>query len=172
MHAQRLIDSLERFGRVLPAVVDGLSPDDARWRPPNNAWSVLEVVRHLVDEEVEDFRRRLELTLRDPAAPWPAIDPEGVAVKRRYNEGSLDEAVERFVTERAASVSWLRGLRAPDWDRGHEHPRAGTIRAGDLLTAWAAHDALHLRQIAKRLFQMAERDGEGFRSLYAGSWTA
>ena len=42
----------------------------------------------------------------------------------------------------------------------------------DLLTSWAAHDALHLRQIAKRLFQLAERDGGEYNSRYAGEWRA
>jgi hypothetical protein len=57
-----------------------------------------------------------------------------------------------------------------DWSVAYQHPKVGPIRAGDLLTGWAAHDALHLRQISKRLFQLAERDGAGFTSRYAGEW--
>lgn len=55
----------------------GVSPDQARWKPDPLQWSILEVVNHLADEEVEDFRQRLELTLRDPKAEWPPIDPQG-----------------------------------------------------------------------------------------------
>ncbi|NUP91044.1 MAG: DinB family protein, partial [Candidatus Sumerlaeia bacterium] len=50
----------------------------------------------------------------------------------------------------------------------HRHPKAGPLRAGDLLAAWAAHDALHLRQIAKRLLDLARRDAGGFKTDYAG----
>jgi hypothetical protein len=40
------------------------------------------------------------------------------------------------------------------------------------MVSWAAHDMLHLRQIAKRLFQIAQRDGDGFSTDYAGEWKA
>ena len=73
MNAQRLVDSLERFAGFLPAVLRGVSLEDARWRPADGAWSILEVVTHLADEEVEDFRARLERTLRDPSESWPPL---------------------------------------------------------------------------------------------------
>jgi hypothetical protein len=167
-----LIKRLERFADVLPAVVEGLSDEDARWRPDETGWSILEIVTHMADEEVEDFRRRVDLTLGDPEAAWPPIDPEGWAIERRYNEGRLADAVERFAAARRESVRWLRGLDDPDWSQAYRHPKIGAIKAGEVFTAWAAHDALHLRQIAKRLYQMTARDGGEFGPDYAGSWTA
>jgi hypothetical protein len=172
MNAEKLIASLERFGRLLPEVVSDIEPEDARWKPPDGAWSILEIVRHLFDEEIEDFRTRLRLTLEDPTQDWPKIDPVGWAVQRKYNEGSLDDAAANFAAERAGSIAWLRSLGGDrvDWSAAWVHPKVGSIHGGDLLTAWAAHDALHLRQIAKRMFQLAERDGEKFSSRYAGEW--
>ena len=172
MDTARLIESLERFGNLLPAVVQEVGFADARWRPPNGAWSVLEVVCHLADEEIEDFRARLESTLRDPGEAWKANDPEAWAVDRRYNEQNLKEMLARFTTERRQSVAWLRTLAEPDFSRTYQHPKLGPIRAGDIMVSWAAHDMLHLRQIAKRLFQMAQRDGQGFSTAYAGEWKA
>ncbi len=127
---------------------------------------------HMADEEVEDFRPRLERTLRDPRLEWPAIDPEESAVRRRYNEGDLDEAVGRFVSARRESVKWLGDLRDPEWSSTHHHTVLGDLRGGDLLAAWVAHDALHLRQIAKRLYQMTGRDAGEFTTAYAGPWTS
>ncbi len=172
MDARTLIDRLERFADILPAVVGWLSDEDARWRPDEASWSILEIVTHMADEEVEDFRRRVELTLRDQEAAWPPIDPEDWAVERRYNEGRLVEAVERFAAARRESARWLRGLDDPDWTKAYRHPKIGVMQAGDVFTAWAAHDALHLRQIAKRLYQMSARDGGEYGPEYAGSWTA
>ena len=172
MNPDRLILTLERFGAALPALVGDLAEEDARWRPPVGGWSILEVVTHLADEEVEDFGTRLRLTLQGTSDPWPPIDPEGWAIGRRYNEGSLAEALGRFTAARRVSVAWLRGLNNPDWTRRYDHPQLGAIRAGDLLVAWTAHDALHLRQIAKRLFQMTQRDGGDYAPDYAGRWTA
>jgi hypothetical protein len=170
MDAIRLIDSLERFPSRLAAVVLGIEHGDARWKPPDGAWSITEVVAHLLDEERDDFRTRLELTLRDPAIDWPPIAPEQWAVERRYNERDLAQTLAEFTGERRKSIAQVRSLQSPDWTRSRPHRLAGTIRAGDLLLSWAVHDLLHLRQITKRLVQIAERDGDGYRSRYAGEW--
>jgi hypothetical protein len=170
VNAHALIDRMERFPAVLRALTDGLTPEQARRRPPSGAWSIVEIVCHLVDEEAEDFRARARLTLEDPAAPWPGIDPEGAARTRGYIDRELAQMVQRFENERRESVAWLRSLRAPNWENAYQHPRLGPIRAGDLLTAWAAHDTLHLRQIAKRLHELAAADGEPFSASYAGQW--
>jgi hypothetical protein len=169
MYADRLIASLEHFGRGLPVILEGVSVEDARWNPPDGAWSILEVVRHLGDEEVEDFRMRLELTLRDPTAEWPKIDPEGAAIERKYNEADFAEAVQRFVEERRKSVAWLKSLDNPDFSKTYKHPKRD-CPAGVLLASWAAHDHLHLKQIAKRMFQLAARDGGEYTTEYAGTW--
>ncbi len=169
MNASALIDRLERFAGVLPAVVSAVTDADARWKPAAEHWSILEVCRHLLDEEREDFRVRVESTLRDPAAKWKPLELEGIAERRKYNEADLKETAAAWVEERRKSVAWLRSLGKPDWSAAYQHPR-GPICAGDLLASWAAHDALHLRQIAKRLHELAGRDGGEFKTAYAGAW--
>ncbi len=165
-----LVDRLEAFGAGLPSVVGRVSLSDARWKPSASHWSLLEIVNHLADEEVEDFRARLDLTLHHPEKPWPSIDPVGAAATRGYNERELGASVDRFVNERTESVRWLRMLFPPDWSRTYEHPTLGPIAAGDLLASWVAHDALHLRQIARRLYDLTLRDAGGFSTRYAGDW--
>jgi len=174
MNAASIVTRLERFSGALSTAVACLTDAEARFKPPSGAWSVLEIVNHLADEEAEDFRARVRFVLERREGPWPPIDPEGWARDRRYNERGLGESVDRFVRERAASIAWLRPVVAagPDWSVAYQHPKFGPIRAGDLLGAWAAHDALHLRQIAKRMFELAGRDAEGFITLYAGEWGA
>jgi hypothetical protein len=81
-----IVASLVANARVIAAQVSGVSDAQARWKPEPGKWSILEVVTHLADEEVEDFRSRVGSTLSDPQVEWPAIDPEGWAVRRRYNE--------------------------------------------------------------------------------------
>lgn len=173
MDAPAIIDRLERFAPALAAAAGVATPDQSRWKPPEGSWSILEVVCHLGDEEADDFRARLAFVLEGRPGPWPAIDPEGWARDRRYNEHDPASAVARFVEERRRSVAWLRSLpAATDWTRAYQHPKFGPIRAGDLLASWAGHDALHLRQIAKRVWELASRDAGGFRTAYAGEWKA
>ena len=166
----RYIRRFESFRVGLCAITEELTADEACFKPTPADWSILEIVCHLADEEVEDFRTRLQLTLEDPTRQWPPIDPEGWAVQRRYNQQDLDAAVARFAAARQESLAWLSSLDHPDWSRTHHHPKLGSMSAGDLLVSWAAHDALHLRQIAKRFHQLAERDSDGHSSAYAGSW--
>lgn len=172
MDVAALIRSLEWFGGLLPGAVAGLSEYDAGCKPPSGAWSVLEIVCHLADEEAEDFRTRLRLTLEDASLEWPALDPEGAARDRSYNERNLSKEVERFVNERRTSLVWLKSLESPNWEHAYVHPKWGSISAGTLLASWAAHDLLHLRQIAKRRYELACRDGHPYLTDYAGPWGA
>lgn len=170
MNVDALISSLERFSSQLETTLAGVTTEEARWKPGTTFWSMLEIVRHLGDEEVDDFRKRIELTLDDPGAPWPGIDPESWAKERRYNEDDFDEALGRFLEERRKSITWLRSLDEPDWSATHMHTLMGEIRTGDLLAAWATHDLLHHRQIVKRRYQLLVEAAGDFQTGYAGEW--
>lgn len=170
MDAAWFIDRLEAFGPVPTALLATIDQTAAKWRPSEGEWSLVETVCHLVDEELEDFRMRLRLTIEDPAAEWPPIDPEGVAVERAYLERPLGVMLSQFAAVRRESVAWLRSLPEIDLAIQNVHPRFGSMQAGDLLASWCAHDALHLRQLAKRLHQLAELHGEPYCTQYAGKW--
>lgn len=168
-----LIDRLGAFADALPAAVGGVSPADARWRPDDTSWAIVEIVAHLADEEDLDFPIRLRLLLENPEQDWPPIDPEGWAVERDYRSRDLIAEIDRFVRARRERLAWVRALpHDTDWGTTKTHPRFGSMRAGDMLAAWCDHDALHLRQLAKRLHQLTVRDAAGFRTGYAGEWTA
>ncbi len=166
--AQALIARLARGAEPIRALVAEMDDAEARWRPPSGGWSVLEVVSHLRDEETDDFRQRLRLTLEDPAKEWPGMDPEAWVKERRYQERSLKPELDAFLAERRKSVDWLKGLASPDWSRVHTHPRFGSIAAGDLLASWVAHDLLHVRQIARIRYEHARALAVPFKLDYAG----
>ncbi|MBL9121015.1 MAG: DinB family protein [Phycisphaerae bacterium] len=173
MHnAAAIIDRLARTAPAVRALTAIVSADDARWKPAPEHWSVLEIACHLCDEEREDFGYRLRSTLETPEKTWPPLDLKSVAEIRGYNQRDLAAAVDGFCAERERNIAWLRSLPNPDWSRAYIHPKVGPVSAGELLTAWGAHDALHLRQLAKRLFNLAERDGAPNPTRYAGEWTA
>jgi hypothetical protein len=177
MDAAALLLRLEHFPRGLIALVEPLTVEEVRWKPESGNFSILEVLCHLADEEVEDFRARVVLTLTDPAATWPPIDPTKWPAERNYQQQSPHTALHRFNAARAESLRVLRALTPTgdasllDWKIAHHHHKVGPVPAGELLTAWAAHDALHLRQIAKRMFELSAHEG-GHRTTYAGEWKA
>ncbi len=173
MNVRNLYDRLASFGPILESLTRNVSSADARWKPVDKGWSMLEIVRHLVDEETEDFRPRVQRTLADPAEPWPSWAPQEVAVERNYNEGEIESALEQFLGERQHSLEWLeKNLEAIETnaEQFYDHPKFGPIKLGDLFVSWAAHDQLHLRQIAKRRFELTERDGGPYSTAYAGKW--
>ena len=75
------------------ALAEGISDEQARWRPDPDSWSILEVVNHLFDEEQEDFRVPLDLALHRPADPRPRINPGAWVTERGYNERDLGESL-------------------------------------------------------------------------------
>jgi hypothetical protein len=170
MDIDPLVTSLESFPTMLRASVAGLADRQQRWKPESGAWSVLEIVCHVAAEEVDDFRPRVLGTLADPAAPWEPIDPEGVVSTREFNSQDLSEVLARFDSDRAESIKHLRLLDQPEWTNAYEHPTFGPICAGDVMVSWAAHDMLHLRQIAKRRFELLSQVCGGFSTEYAGQW--
>lgn len=164
--------ALAAFPRRLDALVAGIDDVEARRRPDEGGWSVLEIVHHLRCEEQEDFAPRLFATLADPDGPWEPIDPEGRVAAFDAAQATLDAECAAFVDARRANLARLDALDRPDFARTHAHPRLGAISAADLLAAWAAHDALHARQIVKRHWQAIRRSAGTARTDYAGDWTA
>lgn len=164
------ISRLESGARAIEALARGVGDEQARWKPSPGKWSIVEVVCHLHDEEREDFRTRLDHTLHRPGEPWPPIDPEGWVTSRHYAARMLEPSLDAFLDERWRSLEWLRELDAPDWSRAAEHPRAGRLTAGDLLASWAAHDLLHVRQLARLHYQYVEEGARPHRVEYAGGW--
>jgi DinB superfamily len=171
MESEALIRRLEANQAVFAPLVDGVTNEQSRWRPQPGKWSLLEVVCHLLDEEREDFRQRLELTLADPSIAWPPIDPPGWVIERNYQERDFTISLVEFLAERERSLAWLRSLDAPTWDNSYAHPLLGPIRAGDILASWVAHDFLHIRQIVGSQFGWAAQVAEPYNPGYAGEWS-
>jgi hypothetical protein len=165
-----IIGRMESNLTVFEGLLHAVEGVQSRWRPSPGKWSLLEVVNHLADEEIEDFGKRLRLALEDPQREWPPIDPERAAVERGYNNRELDESLSRFIRARRESVAWLRGLQNPNWEVSHALPKGGVLRAGDLLHSWLVHDLIHIRQINRLHYEYFAAAGPGFSPAYAGDW--
>lgn len=173
MAMNTLILQLQSNGQVIVSLARSVDDEEARWKPESGAWTIIEIINHLADEETDDFRTRLRLTLDDPAQPWPPIDPEGAGVERRYSDRDLEESINRFAHERERSLAWLRTLPPREdarWMNAFQHPSLGELTAGDLLASWAAHDLLHLRQLVKRRYEHLQAHASPFDIGYAGKW--
>jgi hypothetical protein len=169
MEIEHCVAQMAENAERIRILVRGVSEQQARWRPDPASWSILEVVNHLLDEERQDFRVRLDYTLHRPGEPWPPIDPEGWVTERKYNQQDLEASLDAFLSERKASLAWLSGLSTPNWEATHE-TSFGPIAAGDVFAAWVAHDLLHMRQLVELHWAYTTAGLEPYRVDYAGTW--
>lgn len=162
---QLLLQNSER----IRSLVQGVPMEQVQWKPDSDSWSILEVINHLLDEEREDFRARLNIILHDPDRKMPPIDPEGWVVERKYNDRNLNESLEEFLSERKVSLEWLETISEPDWEASYQMS-FGLIRAGDIFASWVAHDLLHLRQLVELQRAYMLELVAPFEVAYAGPW--
>lgn len=169
MNVVRAIEQLGVNAERVRGLVAGVGDEQARWRPDEGSWSILETVTHLHDEEMLDFRVRLDLLLHNPEADWPPIDPQGWVTERNYNQRKLADSLAGYLDEREKSLAWLRSLESPNLESGKPAPW-GVMRAGDMLAAWVAHDLLHLRQLVELLYLYEVEMERPYSPQYAGDW--
>jgi hypothetical protein len=169
MNISSVKDQLRDQGQAILALARGLALEQARWKPNPESWSVLEVLNHLVDEEVLDFRRHLDHILHSPEKPWPKIDPQGWVPEKKYNERELVGTLWNFQNEREASLAWLGEVDDLDWDAEADFPW-GVVTAGDMAASWLAHDLLHLRQLVELRYALTADHCQPYRVQYAGEW--
>ncbi len=167
MKPGKFIGGLKRSGLAIAAMYEEVPDAAMRRRPSPGRWSPLEILCHLVDEERDDFRARIQSTLEDPGAEWPGIDPAAWVADRAYNDKDPQVALTSFRMERAESLAWLANLGADALERAYDHPKLGALTVGDLLAAWAAHDLLHLRQLAATLVDAMDEDAAPHSTRYA-----
>jgi hypothetical protein len=169
MQKDQIISQLTSHTETIRSLAAGISPEQARWKPTPDQWSILEVLCHLHDEEVEDFRTHLDFILHPSGQPWSRIDPQGWVTQHQYNQRDLTQTLDAFLKERQISLQWLAGLIDPDWDAVYQSP-FGPLTAGDMANSWVGHDLLHCRQLVELHWAHASRIADPYRLDYAGEW--
>ena len=164
------LDQLNKNNRIIQDLVGNINPEQAAWRPEKTRWTVLEVVNHLLDIEIEDFRYDLKLILFHPDERWPNFNIEKWRVERKYNDRRLDESIRKFADERRKSIRWLRTLKSPDLHAVHSGNgfEGGKMRAGDVLVSWTAHDLFHIRQLSLLYWDILNRWSKPYSPKYSG----
>lgn len=156
--------------RRIEALASDVSDEQAIWKPNPETWSLLEVVNHLYDEEMLDFRTRLEILLSQSGAEWPPINPPAWVVERAYNTRDLAESLQNFLREREKSIRWLSEQKNADWQASASAPWGREMQAGEMFAAWVAHDLLHSRQLVELHWAWVNLQAGDYPVGYAGDW--
>jgi hypothetical protein len=162
---QELVNSTE----MIRALLMGITQDEAQIRPNPESWSTLEVICHLYDEEREDFREHLDFILHRQEEEYHMIDPQGWITERKYDEQDFQTMKKKFFAERQKSLEWLQQISGSDWDITYTS-QYGSVRAGEMLSCWVAHDNLHIRQLVELRRARIENITKPYAIEYAGDW--
>jgi uncharacterized damage-inducible protein DinB len=145
-----LLDAYRSAPVTLRALVTGADDALVKRQPVEGEWSVIEIVTHLADAE-EMVIKRIERMLTEDDPALPAYSPDDLADARGYRSRDLSEELDRFESVRGALVFRLEELDDSGWTRTGQHEEVGEITVEDMTAHMAAHDSVHLAQIARIL---------------------
>ena len=167
MNLPKAISQLKTQSKAIAELGSGLSNTESQWMPDANSWSILGTLRHLVYEEIFDFRCYLGKILGVSEFSNPKLGPD--QFKAENTKRSLDDLIGLFLAERERSILWLGSLYESNWDATIDF-EWGSLTAGDLLSSWLAHDLLHLRQLIEIRYALTSKRSAPYRIEYAGEW--
>ena len=169
MEFKILYQELTQSTEIIRTLLVGISQEESQKKSQPNAWSILELLCHLYDEEREDFRARLALILERDKKEWPGIDPQNWVTMRKYNQQDFIATQANFFEERKKSLDWLKSYVKANWDISYTSP-FGTMTAGDMFASWIAHDNLAIRQFVELRRSRIEEITKPYDITYAGDW--
>ncbi len=164
-----VISQLKSNTSIFKALLSNIPEEQEIWNPSADKWSLLEIICHLVDEEILDFRTRVETALYPEQKEFIPIDPVGWVQSHQYMQQRFEVKLKQWIEERSRSVEWLISLKSPNWNNYLNHPELGQLSAGQFLANWLAHDHIHIRQINRTKRAYLEHISDQDLS-YAGKW--
>ena len=161
--------ALARLPRAIEALTGDLDAAAWRMRPAPDKWAPLEILCHLRDEETEDFGARMRVVLAG-GGRFAAIRPVEWVSERSYIGDDPERVRAALHHLRQGSLDLLAAIEAaPERLLVTGETPGGFVLSGcDLLAAWVAHDALHIRQLAGTHARLWASDWAPLHVGYAG----
>lgn len=145
-----LIDRYAAGGSLLVYAAGDLTPEQERARPGPGAWSIAELVAHLVDSDLVAANRMKWVIAEDEP---PLLNMEETAWVRslRSHDLPVEEAINLFAANRHWTTRILRGTPEADFARAGHHSQRGRMTLAEILSTYVNHLDHHLRFLyAKR----------------------
>ena len=146
MDTQTLIATLEAAPGMIIGLIREVAPENLKRRPAPNKWSAHEHACHISTGH-DVFLSRLELMLSDPHPRIKSMEPSPDEEAGSLLNEDLDEALARYVRERALVVQRLKQLSAEDWKRTAEHEAFSHYSVYIMFRHMLIHEMLHAYRI-------------------------
>jgi hypothetical protein len=147
-----LIAALENAPGVIIPLIREVPPEFLKRRPSPAKWSAYEHACHLSGTD-GPFRARLDLMLSEPAPFISSIVNSPEVEAGALLSVDLDEALERYVSERASLVKRLRELSVEDWQRTAEHEAFSHYSVWIMFRHLLNHEMFHAYRIEELLLK-------------------
>jgi uncharacterized damage-inducible protein DinB len=140
---ESLIDRYAAGGAVLAYAASGLTPEHTHARPGPGAWSIAELVAHLVDSDLVGCER-MKRVIAEDEPPLLNYDETAWIARLRSHEMPALEAVNLFAANRHWMARVLRGCAEADFARAGQHSQRGRMTLAELLAGYVTHLDHHL----------------------------
>lgn len=160
---EELVATLEQFPADVLKALRGLSANDLSIPERDGAWSILQVLAHLCDHELQTMWRSRMIVHQDEVR-LPTFDQNRwtSSAHRGRDKAAL---VHELTTLRRLNVLFVAGLTEEELERTAKHDDYGLLTLRGLLQRAIEHGHRHLRQIdrikATRQFVQREIETDG-----------
>ena len=118
-------------------------------KPAPHEWSIVEVLCHLRDLEIEVFPQRTEIIRRNDGSTIQGFDEQAWALERKYADADPEQALDAFLSARKKNLPMLRQIQAAELEKTGVHTEFGKMSLRELLADWAGSDLVHTAQIQR-----------------------
>lgn len=132
----------------LAAAIQQFPKESWSFKPSPQRWSIREILVHVVDSEVNGFVR-CRAFIAEPGKTVMAYDQDQWAKALRYQEQSVEDALELFKWIRLTTYKLIQPLPDSVWSNTVQHPERGTITFDNWLEIYERHVPAHVRQMQK-----------------------
>jgi hypothetical protein len=145
------LTQLENTPEIFRILLDGLTDDEASWKPSADRWSIAEVIEHLSHVEGHGFRSRIDQMMQEELPELKEYNQETFSAAGQYSGREIEDSFDHWEDQRETNVEYLRALTPACLDRRGMHEKFGVITIAELLNEWAFHDLGHIRQVIELL---------------------
>jgi uncharacterized damage-inducible protein DinB len=131
---------------VLETLLNGITEDEADYRPDPERFTIREALAHMADWE-PIWRERIRLIAETDDPFLPGYDEGQWAIDNDYAHSVVAEQVAKFRAGREALTAYLRGLSPEAWERTGRHEEWKQMSIANLAALVLGHDGYHTRQI-------------------------
>lgn len=149
---EAVITTLANAPSIIVPLVREVPEAVVKRRPQPGKWSAHEHACHLAEVHPLFFSR-LELMLAKSRPTIAAYNPDEAMEEGSLLKVNLDEALERFTSDRARLVEELKDLSEDDWLREAEHEEYDHYSVLIMFRHVALHDMLHAYRIEELLLK-------------------